>query len=215
MPTLFSYRVRHDLGSAPNPFWGLCTLAICKPIIRRSANVGDWIVGTGSAKWNFSDKVIYAMHVTQKMTMEEYDEFTRSKLPHKLPLMTSADPRRRSGDSIYDYAIPSQSPFPSLRPSVHGKRDMERDLSGKYVLLSDHFFYFGNKPIALPKELLEIVKKGPAHKGKANTPYFNDFVHWIYSLDYQLGHVGEPQSMPPVWSSQSHIVPLQSVSKRR
>lgn len=38
---LFSYIVTHDAGFAPNPFWGYCTLACCKPAIRRTANVGD------------------------------------------------------------------------------------------------------------------------------------------------------------------------------
>src|SRR5262249_55154673 len=61
-PTLFSYCIPYDFGSAPNPFWGLCTLAICKPDIRRTANVGDWVVGTGSAVspiGNISGKVVY------------------------------------------------------------------------------------------------------------------------------------------------------------
>ena len=76
MSTLFSYCIPYDNGSAPNPFWGLCTLAICKPRIRQFANVGDWVVSTGSAVspvGNVSDAVVYAMLVTQKMTMQDYD----------------------------------------------------------------------------------------------------------------------------------------------
>ena len=77
MPTLYSYVVRTDYGSAPNPFWGVCTLVICKPKIRRSAQVGDWIVGTGSANSPIGDirgMMIYAMRVTDKMTMYEYEQ---------------------------------------------------------------------------------------------------------------------------------------------
>lgn len=48
--TLYSYVVAHDFGFAPNPFDGLCTLATCKPDIRKKAAVGDYIVGTGCAK---------------------------------------------------------------------------------------------------------------------------------------------------------------------
>ena len=33
---LFSYVVATDSGFAPNPFFGLCTLACCKPAIRRA-----------------------------------------------------------------------------------------------------------------------------------------------------------------------------------
>ena len=83
MTTLFSYCIPYDDGAAPNPFWGVCTLAICKPRIRQAANVGDWIVGTGSKNspiGDVSNKVVYAMFVTQKMTMEDYDRFTKSEL---------------------------------------------------------------------------------------------------------------------------------------
>lgn len=45
---LYSYCIPVDDGAAPNPFWGTCTLTICKPKIRRVAQVGDWIVGVGS-----------------------------------------------------------------------------------------------------------------------------------------------------------------------
>ena len=193
MPTLFSYRIRYDVGSAPNPFWGLCMLAICKPGIRRVAKEGDWVVGTGSVNspaGDASGKVVYAMRVTQKMTMKEYDRFTRSKLSRKIPLMTSADPRRRSGDSIYDFSTSTTT----LRPSVHGEGNKETDLSGKCVLLSDHFFYFGDRPVALPEELLGIVKKGPGHKARFDPQYVDDFIHWIHSLGYPPATlIGEPQ----------------------
>lgn len=193
MSTLFSYCIPYDDGAAPNPFWGLCTLAICKPRIRQSANVGDWIVGTGSKNspiGDISDKVVYTMLVTQKMTMEDYDRFTQSELPRKIPVMDSADPRRCFGDSIYDF---STRP-PSLRPGVHGEENRSTDLSGGWVLLSDHFFYFGDRPIALPEALLGIVKKGQGHKSTSNTPYFDCFVRWIHSLGYPpAALIGKPQ----------------------
>ena len=193
MFTLFSYCIPIDGGAAPNPFWGLCTLAICKPRIRQKADIGDWVVGTGSVNspvGDVSGKVVYAMRVTQKMTMEEYDGFTRSKLPRKIPLMTSTDPHRRSGDSIYDF---SASP-PSLRPSVHDEWCRSRDLSGDYVLLSNHFFYFGNQPVDLPEALRDIAQQRPGHRSDKNAPYADAFVRWIHSLGYPPATlVGEPQ----------------------
>jgi len=73
MTRLFSYRLRFDAGAAPNIYWGICTLAICKPVIRKVATLGDWVVGTGSSIasiGDISDKVIYAMRVTDKKTMK-------------------------------------------------------------------------------------------------------------------------------------------------
>jgi Nucleotide modification associated domain 2 len=142
--------LRYDDGAAPNPFSGLCTLAICKPRIRRAAHVGDWVVGTGSVAssvGNLSGAVVCAMRVTQKMTLEDYDRFTQSELSDKIPQWKSTDHRRRYGDSIYDFSTPT----PSLRRGVHGEENRKTDLSGGWVLLSDHFFYFGDQPIALPE----------------------------------------------------------------
>ena len=66
-------------AAAPNPFWGICTLVICRPGIRRAAKAGDWIVGTGSSNspiGDISDRMVYAMRVSQKITMQEYDTCT-------------------------------------------------------------------------------------------------------------------------------------------
>ncbi len=213
MTVLFSYRIPYDLGSAPNPFWGVCTLAICKPRIRQKAEVGDWIVGTGSAVspiGDISNTVVYAMCVTQKKTMEEYDRFTRSKLPRKIPLMTSTDPRRRSGDSIYDYANPLDThDYPHLRLSVHSEWNRETDLSGKYVLLSDHFFYFGDQPIPMPEELLGMIKKGPGHKANFNQQFVDDVISWIHSLGFRPATViGKPQLVIEAETSCSVCGPL-------
>ena len=76
MPPLFSYVVRTDYRSAPNSFWGVCTVVICEPKIRLRAQVGDWITGTGLAGSPIGDirgLMIYAMQVTDKMPMREYD----------------------------------------------------------------------------------------------------------------------------------------------
>lgn len=126
--------------------------------------------------------------------MQEYDEFTRAELPKKIPLMTSSDPRRRAGDSIYDYSIfPNASLYPLQRPSVHDKWCRETDLHGKYVLLSNHFFYFGDQPVTLPDELLKIVKEGRAHKSHFARQDIDAFIQWIYSLGYSPATlVGKP-----------------------
>lgn len=74
---LYSYVLRYDDGAAPNPFWGTCTLTICKPDIRRKASVGDWVIGTGSKNsrlkdgntYDLSDSVVYAMKVTKNFRL--------------------------------------------------------------------------------------------------------------------------------------------------
>lgn len=193
MATLYTYCIPTDDGAAPNPFWGTCTLVICKPAIRRNAQVGDWIVGTGSVNspiGDISESVVYAMRVTEKMTMAAYDQFAQLSLPEKLPDLAHSDPRRRRGDAIYDF---STDP-PTLRPSVHGEENRETDLSGVYALLSTHFYYFGDKPVALPKKLQPIIKQGQNCRGPANAPYFDAFIAWLEGLGHSPGDViGTPQ----------------------
>src|SRR5260370_27588907 len=69
---LHSYVVARDFGFAPNPFFGFCTLATCKPNIRSVAQIGDWVVGTGSKTRKREKHVVYAMRVTGVQTFEEY-----------------------------------------------------------------------------------------------------------------------------------------------
>lgn len=182
MASLYSYVIVDDNGAAPNPFWGTCTLVICKPQIRRLASVGDWIVGTGSARSPLGDirgQVVYAMKVTGTMPMQVYDAFAKEHLPGKIPDWHSHDPRRWAGDAIYDFSC---SP-PNLRKSVHGEEERKRDLGGENALLSEHFYYFGNQPIELPGHLQPLVKKGQGHRSTSNQQHLAPFQNWLEELD--------------------------------
>jgi hypothetical protein len=168
-------------------------LAICKPVIRRGAQVGDWVVGTGSKHSPMGDvsgQVVYAMRVSQKLTMADYDLLTRSTLTRKLPVWTHRDRRRRLGDSIYDF----EADPPVQRVGVHLDGNRATDLSGDYVLLSDHFFYFGDVPQPLPDDLLSIVKQGQGHKSVSNAPFAEAFMTWIEGLGLKANTLhGNPQ----------------------
>ena len=74
MSRIHSYVVRYDSGFAPNPFYGYCTLATCKPGIRRKAEVEDWVVGSGSNDRSVGrgGYLVYAMRVTEVMTFDDY-----------------------------------------------------------------------------------------------------------------------------------------------
>lgn len=192
-PTLWTYCIPYDDGAAPNPYWGVCTLAICKPVIRRNAQVGDWVVGTGSRHSPINDvsgRVVYAMRVSQKLPMAAYDALTQSELTRKVPVWTHRDRRRRVGDSIYDF----EHDPPVQRLGVHLEGNRGTDLSGLYVLLSDHFYYFGDQPQPLPDDLLAIVKQGQAHRSVSNAPYADAFIAWIEGLGFKANTLrGKPQ----------------------
>ena len=65
------YVVARDFGFAPNPFHGYCTLATCKPRIRKKARVNDWVIGMGGSRLKATGKCIFAMRVTEIITFDE------------------------------------------------------------------------------------------------------------------------------------------------
>ncbi|MBT0653358.1 hypothetical protein [Geomobilimonas luticola] len=191
---LFSYIVTHDTGFAPNPFWGFCTLANCKPAIRRAANVGDWIVGISpKAKGN---KLIYAMQVNEILTYEQY--FNDERFSEKIPYYNSKVVHKR-GDNIYR---PLQNGNFQQLQSMHSNGDSENpttkahDLGGIKVLIAhnDNFYYHGSKALVLPTDL-NVLKVGRAHKNRFSPEVITAFLNFI--SNQQSGVNAPPYSWPP------------------
>lgn len=196
MTRLFSYTIPIDDGSAPNPFHGMCSLAICKPAIRRVAQHGDWVVGLGSCNapsGDLSGHMVYAMLVQEVITLEDYDRRAPNEWPERRPNPLSYDLADRLGDCIYDYA--GGSP-PYQRPGVHGPGNIQRDLSGVNVLLSRDFYYFGSRAIPLPSYLRGLCHQGVGHKSDSNDHLVAPFEFWIRGLGLAPGQLyGWPDAM--------------------
>lgn len=164
---MYSYVIDIDDGAAPNPYYGYCTLVICKPKIRKKANFGDWVMGTGNRDVG-NNKIVYAMKVTEIMDFQHY--FNDKRFQKKIPTFDKRDEFCHLGDNIYK---PTPEGFKQL-PSVHSnnknenvknkQHDLGLNLEKNRVLISDDFYYFGDKAIELPKKLLNLTKKGQAHK---------------------------------------------------
>src|SRR6056297_2740084 len=71
---VFLYAITRDYGFAPNPFHGACTLATCKPRLRKSAKIGDWVIGFTGANLSRDIRFIFCMEVSDKLTFQEYWE---------------------------------------------------------------------------------------------------------------------------------------------
>ena len=161
---LYSYIVKHDTGFAPNPFHGYCTLACCKPIIRRKAEKGDWVVGlTPKCAGN---RIVYIMRVddvVQSFRDYWFDPRFRAKKPSY-----TGGLQRRCGDNIYKPL--TEGGYLQVR-SMHSNGALEHagnkahDLSGKCILVSETFAYFGSKPKLLPSELGSLIV-GKGHRSR-------------------------------------------------
>jgi|SRR6516225_285698 hypothetical protein len=75
--TIFSYVIEHDLGFAPNPFHGVCTLACCKPRIRKKAQLRDYVLGLGAVKPKLQGHITFWMRVGEILRFDEYWSDTR------------------------------------------------------------------------------------------------------------------------------------------
>ncbi len=180
---LFSYCVHLDTGSSPNPYGDYCTLALTKPVIRRLAQVGDWIVGLASPQSklkNASRRVIYAMKVSQVLTLEEYDLFCRQECSVKIPRRPTKNYEDFVGDCVYEFKADGDV---AQRMSVHNDENIEYDLAGIHALVSDHFVYFGSQAPELPESLYKIIKKGHGHQLDKNKAYVEDFVEFISEFE--------------------------------
>lgn len=180
---LFLYVVDRDFGFAPNPYHRFCTLATCKPILRRSACVGDWIGGMGGGRLNATGRCIFLMRVGDKITFQEY--WADSKYRDKRPVRNGSR-RMLVGDNIYHRNVENSSWI--QEDSHHSNLDgtvnisnLNNDTQTDAVLVSDVFYYFGKSAPEIPIEILDHL----GYKNCRNYRVFNIescgkvFVDWI------------------------------------
>lgn len=197
MTSLYSYILRYDDGAAPNPFGGTCTLAICKPVIRRTAKVGDWVIGTGSKRakcndgsfQNHAGLLVYAMKISETMSMHDYDAHCKEKLHEKIPVEGTTDWNEKIGDCLY-YLEDGKDDLTMREFGQHTAiKHKKWDESGKMVLLSNTFYYFGDQPIELPPRFQSIIKENQGHRKIINQELIQNFEKWIGDA-FENKHIG-------------------------
>lgn len=163
MKHIYCYKMTWDTEFAPNPHYGVLTLATCKPTIRRCAEVGDWISGWTAVKvmdkerkphhFRDGEELIFLARITDKIEYDEYWKKYPQKRPHEISSgktvskrgcgasVNSRNKQYDSGDNIYE---PINNTFYQHdNGGDHGEKDKEHDLKGKYVLICEEFYYFG------------------------------------------------------------------------
>ncbi|MET0106059.1 MAG: hypothetical protein ABW072_13095 [Sedimenticola sp.] len=187
----YSYVVARDYGFAPNPFGGVCTLATCKPLIRKGASIGDWVIGTGSARNSKENHVIFLMKVTKKLTFDEY--WNDPAYLHKRPIMNGSL-KQMYGDNIYhteNGEWVQEDSHHSYENGLVNMHNLERDTSADFVLISDHFYFFGVLAPEMPDHLAEhIRKKGPGYRCPEEALGL-ELVDIIES-SHEMGYNGDP-----------------------
>lgn len=149
-PRIYRYVVRYDGGTAPNPYGGYCTLALCKACIRRMARVNDWILGFRSKQ---PGRVVYVMQVSEALSFADYwsDRRFRSRKPGDGSVPT---------DNIYQPVSTEGTGKIVLRQvdnATHGEGNVTDDLSGERVLISERFWYFGDRSPLIDDRLRHLM----------------------------------------------------------
>lgn len=189
----YIYVVTRDFGFAPNPFYGICTLATCKPGIRKSAVIGDWIFGIGS-KTRYNNRLIYMMKVSKKISFNEY--WLNPEYSMKKPSM-HASLKRMYGDNIYYYnnskkqweQLDSHHSYENGKINYH---NLNRDTNSDNVLISTEFFYFGINAIEIPKKFRQVIYK--SRRGYCKELVSNsiqEFIDFVKN-NYMPGYSGDP-----------------------
>jgi Nucleotide modification associated domain 2 len=196
---LYSYVVVRDYGFAPNPFHGYCTLATCKHVTRRVANVGDWVVGTGSAQRHRTGQLICAMRVTERTTFDVYWADPRFAL--KKPDLTGSR-MRAYGDNIYHHDQHGEWVQEDSHHSLPGGQinpvNLDDDTKTDQVLISSEFWYFGRDAPLIPAQFrgigTENICASRGHRTNFTPEFVEGFLDWV--RQHEPGCIGRPDRWP-------------------
>lgn len=199
---IYSYMIDHDFGLAPNPFGQYCTIAVCKPNIRKSKNlkIGDWIIGTGSKSLEKSSgikcvsRLIYAMKVTEVIKLNEY--FLDPRFEYKKPNMNGTL-MTIFGDNFYfldesDNWIQLDCAHRN-KDGIFNSEHVRKDIGGENALISDLFYYFGQNAPQIPEQLKKVCHSTQGAKIVRPDELVNHFIEWLQS-NFQTGLQGLPIS---------------------
>lgn len=198
VPKLYTYIVRHDIGFAPNPFFGVCTLATCKPGIRDKARIGDWVAGVGSKTKGQQGQLVFALPVEEALSFDEYwnDPRFQQKKPNRVGSL-----KQRYGDNIYhrstdDGSWVQEDGRHSLEDGSQNALHIQRDTSAPRVLLSAAFVYYGRNAVDIPGEFRnwnghDICPSGPGYRCNFPSDMREAFLRWLAG-QLHLGIAGEP-----------------------
>ena len=159
MPKAFSYIVARDYGFAPNPFYGVLTLATCKPVIRKTASVGDFIIGCSNKA--SGNKLIYMAKVSEILTFDQY--WNDPRFAKKKPIMNGSL-KKLYGDNIYHHNADGnwmqEDSHHTNNDGTINPNNLKRDTSTTdKMLVCNDFVYLGKSMINVPDEYDSCIYK--------------------------------------------------------
>lgn len=199
---IYSYKIDHDFGLAPNPFGKYCTVVVCKPEIRKSKNleIGDWLIGTGSKALEKSSglecdtKLIYAMKVSEIIDINSY--WLDPRFAYKKPVMDGTLSTMFGDNFYYLDSNNNWAQFDCAHRNPDGVYDDEhfrKDTSGENALISEEYYYFGDKAPQIPDNLINVCHSTQGSKIVKPAELAKEFIDWLEN-NFEKGMCGLPIS---------------------
>lgn len=186
---LCSYVVREDTGLAPNPFWGVCTLAVCTPNHQGTRlTPGNWIAGFLTK--SRGHKFLYAMEVSEILDLDDY--FTDERFAAKKPDLRGSW-QQRCGDNFYSRN--SDGTWIQHRNRFHlDERLKEQDTRHARVFIGERFWYRGRSAEPAPARLAPLAG-GRGARVNHDPTLVAEFCNWV-STSFRMG-VGDLRNDNP------------------
>lgn len=165
MTRIYRYIQTHDSGMAPCPDGRQITLATCKPVIRRVARPGDWVIGfrPGSLERGL---VLWAGRVESKLSHGEYQRR-----------------HTRRSDAVYREA--KDGHYERLSPHYHpSQAEMDRDVREPVLVFEKAAsVYLNGQPALLPPHLFHLAAAGRGHRVReAGSEELAELVRWLAEI---------------------------------
>lgn len=190
---LYSYVIPRDYGFAPNPYFGYCTLATCKPVIRRCAQVADWVAAFGASGTTVYEKLVVLMRVKETLTFDQY--WNDDRFISKRPVFNKGV-MHMYGDNIYHHDGDNwmqERSHHSMEDGSINYINLNRDTGTNRVLIATEFCYFGNNAITIPQEFNMLIAHGIGHRVSEDNEVINNFISYIRD-NYEMIVQGTPYS---------------------
>jgi hypothetical protein len=187
---LCSFVVRNDIGLAPNPFHGYCTVAITTPNqMGLRAQPGDWLMGTQPV--HKGEKLIFAMEISEIMSLHDY--YQDPRFEQKKPVK-DGNQIERVGDNMY---YQDENGEWQQHPTRHHTSRYERTQDTKHpsVFIAEHFYYLGENAVELPVEFQPMIRRRHGCKCAHEPELVQDFLKWLAET-YEPGVHGDPGDWP-------------------
>jgi hypothetical protein len=134
---LLKYVMTHDSGLAPNPYFDVCSLALCTPNhMNARLKPGDWVVAHSSK--GTGQRLVYAMRLTKVLDMPTYFGMFSEKRPDP-----HGNYEHQCGDNLYYRDGDRWARMPSAEHNTESSFSADQ---GRRVYLAEgagNYWYFG------------------------------------------------------------------------